>query len=421
VILFGAGDVSHPKCGSVGKLHPERKGMTRQNRRDSPCVDECLEGTLRLTRSDVTGHTTHAPQTRYARLTIGSAGKCARRCEFQFYQETASLGTQRVGDLVELAAGSSAARGIMLAQWRRIRSRKRANISLSALGDAVMAISTELGVGRRSLLEMLRESVGRDEFFAGLYIIGCANGLLGRILLSLNSGWAGILGSDISVFVWFACFAGISLISKERTEELRSVDLAVGMVFLVFVTLPIFALSWVAITGLSLFILFFANNGSARKRGAMIMLALTVPMLWSSLLFQLFARPILTIDASIASLILNTDRIGNVFGYADGSGHLVVYPGCSSFANLSLALLCWISITRWINHRQAASDILWSLSACASVVAVNITRISLMGLSHWHHNLIHNDWGNMVANYITLMLVMTFCMLGVRREIFSHA
>jgi hypothetical protein len=285
-----------------------------------------------------------------------------------------------------------------------------------------MAISTVLGVGRRSLLGMLRESVRRDELFAGLYIVGCANGLLGRILSSFSSDrWAGIFGGNISVFVWFACFAGIALILEERTEELRSTDLVVGTVFLVLVILPIFALSWIAVTGLSLFILLFANNGSARKRGTVIMLALTIPMLWAPLLFRLLAKPILKIDASIAAWILNTNGIGNVFDFADGSGYLVVYPGCSSFANLSLAFLCWISITRWVNHRRSAWDILWSLSAGASVITVNIARISLMGLSHWHHNLIHNQWGNMVANFITLMFLVAFSVLGARREIFSHA
>jgi len=152
-----------------------------------------------------------------------------------------------------------------------------------------------------------------------------------------------------------------------------------------------------------------------------IMLALTVSMLWGALLLQLCARPILGLDTLLVSWILDADRIGNVFSFADGSGHVVVYPGCSSFANLSLALLCWISITRWVNHHRSAWDALWSLSACASVVAVNITRISLMGLSHWHYHLIHNEWGNMATNYIILMLLVVFSILGVRREIFSHA
>src|SRR5204863_7700738 len=105
--------------------------------------------------------------------------------------------------------------------------------------------------------------------------------------------------------------------------------------------LPIFALSWVAVAGLSVYILLVAKVGSDRKRGALILLALTVPMLWSCLLFQFFAKPILGIDAALAALLLGTDRIGNLVGFADGSGYMIVVPACSSLANTSLAFLCW--------------------------------------------------------------------------------
>ena len=42
-----------------------------------------------------------------------------------------------------------------------------------------------------------------------------------------------------------------------------------------------------------------------------------------------------------------------------------------------------------------------------------------MGLSPWHHKLLHNDWGAMVANFITLGLIVGFCVVAARRELFS--
>jgi hypothetical protein len=286
----------------------------------------------------------------------------------------------------------------------------------------VTATTNELTARRRGLVAALRHSIPRDEFFAGLYILGCANGLMGRILLSFDSdGWIGVLGGNISVIVWFACFAGVSLVLREHREELRSTDLAVGVVFLILVMLPIFALSWVAVTGLSLYILLFANGGSDRRRGALILLALTVPMLWSGLIFRFFTVPLLEFDASLAAWILGTDRVGNVFRFADGSGAVVVLPACSSVANISLAFLCWVGITQWVKHPWSVTDIFWSLLACTSVIAVNVIRISLMGLSPWHHDLIHNEWGNMVVNFIILGLTVAFSVVGARREIFARA
>ena len=98
---------------------------------------------------------------------------------------------------------------------------------------------------------------------------------------------------------------------SDSRDEPRSADLAIAVVFLGLVILPIFTLSWVAVTGLSLYILLFANDSPTRKRGALIMLALTVPMLWGRLLFQLFERPILEIDATLSACLLGTDRVGN--------------------------------------------------------------------------------------------------------------
>jgi hypothetical protein len=284
-------------------------------------------------------------------------------------------------------------------------------------------IATELTLPSRGLVAALRHSIPRDEFFAGLYILGLANGLLGRFIQSLSfDAWTGaISGIDINVIVAFACFAGVSTMLSEERDEIRTADLVVGLIFLAFVILPIFALSWVAVTGLSLYILFFAKGGSGRRRGAVILLALTVPMLWSRLLFQLFAKLILDIDATLIAWVLGTDRVGNTVGMVDGSGYMAVLPACSSLANMSLAFLCWVSVTQWAKHRWSAMDLLWSSLACASVIAVNVTRISLMGLSHSHYQAIHSESGDLVSNSVMLALMVGFSVFGARRELFARA
>jgi exosortase/archaeosortase family protein len=267
------------------------------------------------------------------------------------------------------------------------------------------------------------EAIPRHDFFAILFIAGCANGLLGRLIQGFQfSDWEGALaGADINVIILLACFAGISLVSTKTPERVQRLDLVVALVFLVLVALPIFPLSWMAVTGLSLYILLFANNNPARVRGALILLAMTAPMLWSRLLFQIFAKPILDIDASLVSLLLGTQRTGNMVGFLDGSGYMIVLPACSSLANMSLALLCWVTITQWVGHRWVARDVLWAGLACASVIAVNVTRISLMGFSYHHYEMIHSSWGDMITNTIMLALMVGVTVLGARREIFARA
>src|SRR5262249_4100867 len=161
---------------------------------------------------------------------------------------------------------------------------------------------------------------------------------------------------------------------------------SVAAIFLALVTLPIFPVSWIAVTGLSFYILLFARENSARQHGAIVMLALTVPMLWSRLLFHFFAKLILDADAFLVASMLGTERTGNTVIFADGYGHMVVLAPCSSLANMSLAFLCWISITQWAKHRWTVTDLVWSSLACASVIVVNVTRISLMGIGRGYYD-----------------------------------
>ena len=278
----------------------------------------------------------------------------------------------------------------------------------------------ELTTPSRGPLAALRASMSRNEFLAGLYIIGCANGLLIKFILNWKSdGWAGVVFGTNTI-VLFACFAGVSSMLRDKGPKIRSADLAVAVLFFLLIIHPIFALSWVAVTGLSLYILLFANSGEESRRGALILLALTVPMLWSPLVFKFFARPILQIDASLAAWILGTDWAGNTVRFGDNSGYMIVMPYCSSLANTSMAFLCWVAVTQWAKHRWTSIDVFWTLLACGSVVAVNVTRIALTGLSQYYYQLIHNPLGNMVTDVIILGLTIGFSILGARRELFSR-
>jgi hypothetical protein len=276
-------------------------------------------------------------------------------------------------------------------------------------------------MARGSVLRIARE-LPRGEFFAGLLALGCVSGFASRIIQSVNRlGWVDALFNtfEISAIVWIACAAGVSLVFRDRTIGVRSSELAIAAGFVFLVILPIGPLSWLAVTALSLHIITSTNVASSR-RGAFILLAATVPMLWSRLLFQFFANLILQIDASLVGWILGTHRTGAVVGFADGSGVLVILPACSSLANMSLAFLCWVTVTQLVCHKKSAYDLLWCFMACISVIAVNVTRISVQGLSQWHYATFHSPWGDAVGNTIILGLIVGVSVLGVRRELFQR-
>jgi hypothetical protein len=268
----------------------------------------------------------------------------------------------------------------------------------------------------------MASELSTGEYFAGLFIIGCASGFASRIIHSIEEiGWAEafLRTFGISAIVWLSCGAGLALIVRDRTRWVHWFEIALGVGFVFLVILPIGALSWIAVTGLAIYVLLSADAATLR-RGAFVLLAVTVPMFWSPMLFHLFANYILAADALLVSWLLGTHRTGNLVEFADQSGQLVIFPLCSSLTNVSLALLCWVTLSQLVSHKKSGYDFLWCLFACAAVVAVNVTRMAIMGISQWHYVTFHNEWAEAGANVIILGLIIGICALGVRRELFRR-
>jgi exosortase/archaeosortase family protein len=283
-----------------------------------------------------------------------------------------------------------------------------------------------LSMKARGPLAGLRNSTTRDELFAGLCILACANGLWGRVMMSLREGgwWDAVFNFDISAIVLFACVGAVWLLLRDKNGEIRVADLAVSAALIVFTLLPIPALGWMALTGLGLYILMLASGSPSRKRAAVLMLAITVPMLWTPLLIQFFERPVLGVDASFVAWLIGSHRAGNMVAFSHGSGYVTIAPACSSITNLALAFLCWIGVMQWANHRWSRNDILWALVVCSSAVAINIMRVALVAHSREYYELFHNQYWDVtsaIANVLTMAAAVGLSVLGARRELFSRA
>jgi hypothetical protein len=68
-------------------------------------------------------------------------------------------------------------------------------------------------------------NLARNELFAGLSILACANGLGSRVIQATKrAGWTdAALGTfEISAIVFTACAAGVWLILRDSTDKIRS-------------------------------------------------------------------------------------------------------------------------------------------------------------------------------------------------------
>jgi hypothetical protein len=273
-------------------------------------------------------------------------------------------------------------------------------------------------------LSGLSRHMSRDHFFCGLLILAVANGLEVSVVNSLvRQGWAEALLNtfDVSAVVWIAWFAASALLYRSRLDEVITIpDAVIGLAVLSITIVPFARFSWLALTVLGLYMISVAPARSLRLRGALIALALTGPVLWGPALMEVLGPPILQADAILVSTLIGTDRVGTIFSGAlgaDGSpSHFMIFPPCSSVHGISIAVLAWVTISNVFGSAWSARYLACGLLAVISVLAVNVSRLSLIGLFPAYYPNIHGSPGSEIAAWLSLVLVVAIPLLGIRRE-----
>jgi len=267
--------------------------------------------------------------------------------------------------------------------------------------------------------------MSRDQLFAGLLILPCVNGLAGRVFVALSQlGWQALnAGFNVSAIVWLASVAGLHLsLQRDGGErQIKAVDLVVAAVILGLTATTVVTLNWIALTLASIYVSRSSPAGSALQRGALICLALTAPMVWGPMMLNTYFEPFQRLDALFVSGLTGTERVGSLVRLADRSGYLMIAQPCSSFHNISLAILAWVTASQVVGRKCNVGQWGWGLLACASVLAVNVIRISLIGLRPEHYDIIHGPPGEIVANWLSLGLIALVCYFGVRRDLFARS
>jgi hypothetical protein len=140
-------------------------------------------------------------------------------------------------------------------------------------------------------------------------------------------------------------------------------------------------------------------------------------MFWGKQLMSLFSEWILQFDAALVSWATGLDRAGNTIALDGGFGVLWIAIPCSSFSNVSLAMVCWVAFARSSDRPVTYSDLRWCLLACLAVIAVNVSRLSLLALAPDFYDAIHGPTGAAIAGWTTLFAVVGICAFGMRRDL----
>jgi len=196
---------------------------------------------------------------------------------------------------------------------------------------------------------------------------------------------------NVGIFQYMAWFVIFWLFgaSDPRVAALPR-DFVVTAVLCLAVFARTNSMVWVAATGIAIYLWFFSDGDRKLRAAAVVLAALAVQQLWGHLFFDLVAVHLLRAEAAVTGMLLEVLRPGTVWldnmvigpeGYS-----VVILGGCSSFHNLSLAMLCWLTVSRWRHQDWRPRDFAIGAAIGGTMILFNIARICLMA---WNIDLYH--------------------------------
>jgi hypothetical protein len=265
-------------------------------------------------------------------------------------------------------------------------------------------------------------TLSREKLLSAVLSIGLANSIAQKVYFRVAED--GLLVSifktfDISVIVWIAAYLGVSLVVHGKHKPSSRLDWRFCGAAIAVILLPSSNASWLAVTILSLYIVVTSRFDNSTRRGATIIFALTVPMFWSKQLFTLLSGWILQADAILVSTLVGMKRVGNTIELSDGNGQLWIASGCSSLANLSLAVLCWTVFAQYIDPSKSGRANWIGAIACVLVVGINVGRLCLIALMPENYGLLHGPIGATLVGWMTTLAMVGVFLFGLRRELIA--
>lgn len=266
--------------------------------------------------------------------------------------------------------------------------------------------------------EIAAVSVSRRELL--LWIVVCLFANQALLLLDVQSAdaFAASLLTQNDIY-WLACAVTIYrlYVSDPAVRASRldcALALALGMCILVSSLLPYrFGIGLLA-TVVSLYLLMLDDRNLKAAGG--VLLAVSTQLVWGPILFQLFTPELLKADATLVGTMLRQFRPDIVWSgtnFFAPDGHAVsLIAGCSSFNNVSSAVLACVAVAMWRRNAWVRQDIATVLIASVAMILVNTARICLFAWSEDYRLYWHDGAGAQILAIAQTLVVLAIAWWG---------
>lgn len=237
----------------------------------------------------------------------------------------------------------------------------------------------------------------RAEGFAVIGTVALFNALAGKLASALHGeGLAGALLSlgGVSAIIWFALIVMLVIARKaDDDRSLTPLDRAVLVIMTILAAFPFNFAGAIAVLAGGLYLFATSTPRSAARGIAVILVALTGPLIWGRFLLTFFGTKLLGWDAYLAAAMAGSTVDGNVVDLVGGHGRLYVALGCSSLHNMSLSVLLFIVIVQFLRLKITPGLLAVCAASAAAMAVVNIMRLATIARFPDHFEYFHVGQG----------------------------
>ncbi|MBV9288382.1 MAG: hypothetical protein JO288_11280 [Hyphomicrobiales bacterium] len=226
----------------------------------------------------------------------------------------------------------------------------------------------------------------------------------------------GPLLSDVGAFqllAWFAIFRLLALSGPARVAQWR--DFLVALALCCFVFIPARDAIWITALGIAVYCWLVSGDDPKLCAAGTVLAALSVQELWGRIVFKLFELPLLHAETAVVGTMLQAVRPATVWRdniITGPNGHgIVVYDLCSSFHNLPLAALCWLTVRSLRDHSWQTRDFVTGAAVGMAMVVWNVMRLCLMAWDADLYRFWHDGAGTTIFDLgasISILLISLY-------------
>jgi len=225
----------------------------------------------------------------------------------------------------------------------------------------------------------------------------------------------------LGAFEFMGVAASLYLLSRGRSGNATTFDWSICASALLLACL---GFAGTAITVFALY-LFLRDRDDANTRAAgTVVTAVAVQAVWAPLIFSKLSFIFLQIDAGVTGWLVSQFVPGafweGTIVYTPSGHNVNVTAACASFHNLSLASLCWVTLTMLHRPYWVKSDLYVGLAIGFIQFGLNIWRLVFVCLSLPMYEFWHDGFGkhifSAVATACAIALVQIYPLRGDERD-----